>query len=123
MNLQDPRVSNPLIFAFGGLLLYAAVIAAGLLGDSVGDRHGAWLLFGNAAVGIGTAAIGRMRPAAIAGGLGAMVIGQVAIILILVRAGTGIPGIIIAVHAVLGVPFLLGLVLALLLHRAHTRAS
>lgn len=123
MDLRDARVSNPLIFAFGGLLLYVAVIAAGLLGDSVGDRQGAWLLLGNAIVGIGIAAIGKLRPAPIAVALAAMVIGQVAIALVLASAGNGLPTIIFAVHMVLGVPFLLGLVLSLVLQRAHTRAS
>lgn len=123
MNLRDPRVGTPLIFALGGLLLYAAVIASGLLGDRAGDRQGAWMLLANAGVGIGIALVGRWRPAAIAAGLGAMVLGEAIIIVLLIRAAAGIPAIIIAVHVVLAVPFLLGFVLALVMGRASRHAA
>lgn len=123
MNLRDPRVGTPLIFALGGMLLYVAVIGAGLSGEQASDRQGAWLLLLNAGVGIGIAVVGRLRPAAIATALGAMVLGEALITLLLVRAGTGTPAIIFAVHVVLAVPFFLGFVLALVLQRASRRAA
>ena len=119
----DPRLGAPLTLGGAGLFLFAVIITTSLLGDNAADAAGARLMLINVAIGLIVILGGRLRPLAVAIGLGAMVVGQAVIAAVLIQRGIGLPAVVGAVAAVLAVPLLLGAVLATAIVAADRRSD
>ena len=114
----DPRLGAPLTLAGAGLFLFAVIIGTSMAGDNANDQAAARLQMINVAVGVMIILAGRLRPPAVALGLGLMVLGQALIILSLTGRELGHPAVVIAVNVVLAVPLLVGAIIAAVIARA-----
>lgn len=119
----DPRLGAAFTLGGAGLFLFAVVIATSLLGDNVADQAQARLMTINAAVGVAVALVGRLRPAAVALGLGLITAGQAIVVLLMMHRGIGEPAIVGTIATVLAVPIFAGAILALAVFVADRRGA
>lgn len=119
----DPRLGASFTLGGAGLFLFAVVIATSLLGDNTADQAQARLMAINVAIGVAVILLGRLRPAAVALGLGLITSGQAVVVLLMLRRDLGEPAIVGTIATVLAVPMVLGALLALAVVAANRSGS